>query len=79
MRKMCSVAVLCVLQVAVTTAAFAKMSRTKVMTASDVRQAVPLVDSCRGGLVCRQDLFDRNNRNNLRSDWPAPPAQPGQF
>jgi hypothetical protein len=37
MRKMCSVAVLCVLQVAVTTAAFAKMSRTKVMTASDVR------------------------------------------
>jgi hypothetical protein len=30
------------------------------------------------GLI-RQDLFDRNNPNNLRSDWPSPPAQPGQF
>ena len=29
--------------------------------------------------VLRQDLFSRNNPNNLRSDWPAPTAQPGQF
>ena len=29
--------------------------------------------------VLRQDLFDRNNPNNIRSDWHAPPAQPGQF
>ena len=29
------------------------------------------------GIVLRQDLFDRNNPNNLRSDWPGPPAQPG--
>jgi hypothetical protein len=29
--------------------------------------------------VLPQDLFDRNNPNNLRSDYPAPPAQPGQF
>jgi hypothetical protein len=29
------------------------------------------------GLV-RQDLFDRSNPNNLRSDWPPPRAQPGQ-
>ena len=27
----------------------------------------------------KQDLFDRNNPNNLRSDYHAPPAQPGQF
>jgi hypothetical protein len=31
------------------------------------------------GFVLRQDLFDRNNPNNLRSDWHSPPAQPGQF
>jgi len=30
-------------------------------------------------LLLRQDLFDRGNSNNVRSDWPAPPAQPGQF
>jgi hypothetical protein len=29
--------------------------------------------------VLRQDLFDRNNPNNLRHDYPAPPAQAGQF
>jgi hypothetical protein len=79
MRKMCLAAVLCALEVALATAAFAKTSRPKVMTAADVRQAGPLVDSCRGGFVCKQDLFDRNNRNNLRSDWPSPPAQPAQF
>ena len=79
MRKMCLAAVLCALEVALATAAFAKTSRPKVRTAADVRQAGPLVDSRRGGFVGRQDLFDRNNRNNLRSDWPGPPAQPGQF
>ena len=31
------------------------------------------------GCVLPQDLFDRNNPNNLRSDYPGPPAQPGQF
>jgi hypothetical protein len=36
------------------------------------------IDARRSGLI-RQDLFDRNNPNNLRSDWPSPPAQPGQF
>jgi hypothetical protein len=28
-------------------------------------------------LIVRQDLFDRRNPNNLRTDWPAPPSQPG--
>lgn len=71
--------VLCVLEVASTTAALAKTPRAKIITIADVRQSAPLVDGCRSRFVCRQDLFDRSNRNNLRSDWPAPPAQPGQF
>jgi hypothetical protein len=32
-----------------------------------------------GGGILRQDLFDRNNPNNVRSDWPTPPAQAAQF
>ena len=32
----------------------------------------------RSGIVLRQDLFDRANPVNVRTDWPAPPAQPGQ-
>jgi hypothetical protein len=34
-------------------------------------------DSGKIGFVIRQDLFDRNNPNNLRFDYPTPPAQPG--
>jgi hypothetical protein len=70
------------------TTAFAKTTRTKAM-AAPVGQAsstqaapilvTPVVDSCRGFFVCRQDLFDRNDPNNLRSDWPGPPAQPAQY
>ena len=41
------------------------------------RRIPPSIDA-RPSLI-RQDLFDRNNPNNLRSDWPSPPAQPGQF
>jgi len=40
----------------------------------------PLVVVVRpNGFVLRHDLFDRNDPNNLRSDYPGPPAQPGQF
>ncbi|MET3907812.1 hypothetical protein ABID59_002153 [Bradyrhizobium sp. S3.3.6] len=40
----------------------------------------PLPDVGRKGqLILRQDLFDRQNPTNLRSDWPSPPAQPGQI
>ena len=42
------------------------------------RRTPPSIDARPSGLI-RQDLFDRNNPNNLRSDWPSPPAQPGQF
>jgi hypothetical protein len=44
----------------------------------DARGTLPLIDARPGG-VLRQDLFERNNPNNLRSDWPSPPAQPAQF
>ena len=29
--------------------------------------------------VIRQDLFDRRNPGNVRQDFPAPPAQSGQY
>jgi hypothetical protein len=77
MSKTCLLAVLCALAMA--TPASARTSRAKVVTIADVRQAASPVAGCWNGFICRQDLFDRNNRNNLRSDWPSPPAQPGQF
>ncbi|GLR88026.1 hypothetical protein [Bradyrhizobium iriomotense] len=36
---------------------------------------LPLADRSASGFAHRQDLFDPNNRYNLRSDWPGPPAQ----
>jgi hypothetical protein len=44
----------------------------------DARRIPPSTDARLSGLIW-QDLFDRNNPNNLRSDWPGPPAQPGPF
>jgi hypothetical protein len=44
-----------------------------------VRKVRPLTTEAFPSGILRQDLFDRNNPNNLRSDWPSPPAQPGQF
>jgi hypothetical protein len=77
MSKTCLLAVLCALDLAVATPAFAKTSRTKVVTIAGAHQAASPAASCR--IICRQDLFDRNNRNNVRSGWPGPPAQPAQF
>ena len=46
----------------------------------DVRKISPSIVAPTSGLIIlRQDLFDRNDPNNLRSDYPSPPAQPGQF
>jgi hypothetical protein len=46
----------------------------------DVRKIPPPINAPTSGfIILRQDLFDRNNPNNLRSDWHSPPAQPGQF
>jgi hypothetical protein len=74
----------CAMVAAIATAAFAKGPRTKVVAAHVLRQGTPtqlrpIVDSRRVIFVDGQDLFDRNNPNNLRSDYPSPPAQPGQF
>jgi hypothetical protein len=69
----------CALGAALATTAFAKPARIKVPASPVVRGVVPLAHSCGGGFVCRQDLFDRNNPNNIRSDYPGPSAQPGQF
>jgi hypothetical protein len=47
--------------------------------APDVRKIPPSMGAPVRGFILRQDLFDRNNPNNLRSDYPGPPAQPAQF
>jgi hypothetical protein len=60
------------------TIAFAQPAQTKVAPAHDIRKVPPVIATPRSGIL-RQDLFDRNNPNNLRSDWPSPPAQPAQF
>jgi hypothetical protein len=59
------------------TIAFAQTVATKVAPARDIRRPAPALDAWGG--ILRQDLFDRNNPNNLRSDWPSPPRQPGSF
>jgi hypothetical protein len=51
----------------------------KIAMSHGARKIPPAPDTIRPRLVLRQDLFDRNNPNNLRSDYSAPPAQPGQF
>jgi hypothetical protein len=84
MMKTGILALFCALAAAVGTAAFAKAPRTKVAAAHDVRQVTPIqltptADSCRRCFVSWQDLFDRNDPNNLRSDYPSPPAQPAQY
>ena len=43
----------------------------------DVRKISPPTDAPAKGFILRQDLFDRNNPNNLRHDWHSPPSQPG--
>jgi hypothetical protein len=72
---------ICALQM--TLAPFAVAKTKSVPTRVVAVQEVTLGDSfiLRGkhGSILRQDLFDRLNRNNIRTDWPAPPAQPGQF
>jgi len=59
--------------------AFAQTAPAKILPTHGARKIPPTIDTPKGGFILRQDLFDRNNPNNLRSDWPSPPAQPGQF
>jgi hypothetical protein len=69
--------ILCVL--VFPTIAFAGNARTKVEPVQRTQTVLPPANPRPAGFILRQDLFDRNNPNNLRSDWPGPPAQPGQF
>jgi hypothetical protein len=62
--------------VASATIAFAKQN-TKLSPARGARTIPPSIGDNSFGFVLRQDLFDRNDPNNRRSDYPGPPAQPG--
>jgi hypothetical protein len=77
MKKAMMLVVSCAL--AFPTMALAQNAQTKVAPSHDSRKTPPAIAAPRSGFILRQDLFDRNNPNNLRSDWPSPPAQPGQF
>jgi len=84
MMKTATFTLCCVLAAGAGAAAVAKNPRTKLAAAHDVRrvttiQLTPMAGNPRGCSICSQDLFDRNNPNNLRSDYPSPPAQPAQF
>jgi hypothetical protein len=59
--------------------AVAKTPHTNVVPIRDAGRLPPPVDTGRRGITLRQDLFNRNNPNNLRSDYPGPSAQPGQL
>ncbi len=61
------------------TMAGGKTAGTKAVTSHEPRQVSPQTGIKRPSLILGQDLFDRNNPNNLRSDWPAPPAMPAQY
>jgi hypothetical protein len=76
-KRMIVLAVSCSL--AFPTIVFAKTAHTKITPTQDVRKIPSSIDIPKRGFVVRQDLFDRNNPNNLRSDWPGPIAQPSQF
>ena len=77
MKKATLLVVSCIL--ACPAIAFAQSAHTKVAPTHDNRKVPPTIATPRSGFILRQDLFDRNNPNNLRSDWPSPPAQPGQL
>ena len=70
-----SLAIILILEHALPSAATAKDGHERTTTIRDARSA-PRV---RSSIVARQDMFDRRNPNNFRSNWPSPPAQPGQF
>jgi len=57
--------------------AFAQTADTKITPTNDVRKISPTIFVPKAGFILRQDLFDPNNPNNLRSDWPRPSRQPG--
>jgi hypothetical protein len=79
MTKTRMLAIFCAFEAAFATTAFAKNAHTSAAAAHDVRQIKSPAVTCKGSFILRQDLCDRLDPNNLRSDWPGPPAQPAQF
>jgi hypothetical protein len=77
MKRVLALAVGCAL--IFPTMAGGKTAGTKPVPSHEPRQVSPQSGIKRPGLILGQDLFDRNNPNNLRSDWPAPPAMPAQY
>jgi hypothetical protein len=77
MQKVMLLIVSCALAFPVT--AFAQSDQTKPAPAHASRKPHKHIIITTGGGILRQDLFDRNNPNNVRSDWPTPPAQAAQF
>ncbi len=71
----------CALAVVTTPPMAAAKPLTKAAPTTQPRPVPPPVDTAgpQWFPIVRQDLFDRNNPNNARSDWHAPPAQPGQL
>jgi hypothetical protein len=58
--------------------AVAQDGRAKAEPAPAARRAPAPGDVVAPGIL-RQDLFDRRSPNNVRNDYPAPPAQAGSF
>ena len=83
MKKTLRLAAICGLAIpAIAIAQTSPSSQTRTAAVQDVRkvqQPQPIAPLVAPFGVLRQDLFDRNNPNNLRSDWPGPPAQPAQY
>jgi hypothetical protein len=75
MKPLCILTILCALAPSI---AAAQDGRMKTEPAPRARKTPAPGDIVAPG-VLRQDLFDRNNPRNLRSDYPAAPAQPAQF
>jgi len=61
------------------TMAGGKTAGTKPVPSHERRQVSSQTGIKSPSLILGQDLFDRNNPNNLRSDWPASPAMPAQY
>jgi hypothetical protein len=75
MRPIYILTILCVF---VPTVAIAQDGRTKTEPSPAARKVPAPGDVVAPGIL-RQDLFSRNNPNNLRHDYPSAPAQPGSF
>jgi hypothetical protein len=75
MNRTLMLAVACVL--GSLTIAFSQTVETKPAQIKRSQERSPTIVSSKGEFILRQDLFDANNPNNLRSDWPRPNGLPG--